>query len=56
MKITTTADADAGTLQITLDVPVQADPDRTADLAWAAVERALVAAQRARGTVPDGLR
>lgn len=56
VKITTNRDPARGTLQVVMDMPLGADPERMADLAWSAVERGLIAAQRAAGTVPAGLR
>jgi hypothetical protein len=41
MKITTIVDVDAGTVEITMRCSANADPDTTADHAWAAVTEAL---------------
>ena len=40
MRITHTTD-DRGLVQLVLEFPLDADPDRTADVAWAAVSRVL---------------
>ena len=41
MRITCDLNAAAETITLTLEVPVSADPDRAADVAWAAVSRIL---------------
>jgi hypothetical protein len=59
VRITRVRDLAAGTVQITLDLPVQTDPDRAADAAWEAVSRELAAAQDAQtehDRLPEGLR
>lgn len=41
MRITCDVDPTTETIALTLEVPVTADPDRAADVAWAAVSRIL---------------
>jgi len=56
VKITAEHDVVAGTVRVVLELSLHADPDRMGDAAWEATTRAMHRAQRAAGTVPEGLR
>lgn len=56
MRITHSDDPEAGTTTLTIEFPIDGDPDQVADLAWSALHRILDRRRRGLGTIPDGLR